>query len=291
MAESVASTAYGPMVLVALEQTLPDDRQIINDPLAYQMLPLYMKALVRACYWQPLRNLFFNLMDSTMPGLRSSFPSRKRYMGDKTLEALNTGVQSVVILGAGLDTLAYRIPQLAHVQVYEVDLPENIAYKRKKLIDIFGDVPAHVTLIPINFEQQALDEMLAKHGYLFNQQTLFIWEAVTQYLSENAVRNTFRVLAKAQPGSRLVFTYVLKDFIQGENLYGLEGLYNRFCVKDQVWLFGIDQDKVADFIGEYGWTELEQAGTAEFIEQYLKPAQRTESIAVIERAVYAEKAS
>ncbi len=289
MTESAASTAYGPMVLVAMERTFSQEKQIINDPLAYQILPLYMKAMVRACYWKPLRNLFFNLMDSSMPGLRIGFPCRKRYSNDKTLEALKAGVQSVVILGAGLDTLPYRISQLAQVQVYEVDLPENIAYKRTKLIEMFGQVPAHVILIPINFEQQKLDDTLAKHGYSFDQKSLFIWEAVTQYLSEAAVRSTFAVLAKAEQGSRLVFTYILRDFIEGKNTYGLEGLYNRFCVKDKVWFFGINQHEVADFIGEYGWRELEQAGAEEFAERYLKPAHRAESIAPIERAVCAEK--
>ncbi len=168
---------------------------------------------------------------------------------------------------------------------------DSIAQKKKGLEALYGRVPAHVTLVPINFEDQNLESVLRQQGYTFDQRTFFVWEAVTQYLTEAAVRGTFQVLAKAKPGSRLVFTYVLKDFIDGQNTYGLTSLYQRFRVKDKIWLFGLDPNAVAPFLGEYSLTVLEQVGTDEFSEHYLKPAGRTDAVALIERAAYAEKAS
>lgn len=289
MAESVTSTAYGPMVIVALERPLPKQQRIVDDPFAYQMLPLSMRLMVKACSWKPMRQLFFNLTEKNSPGLWNGFPCRKRYIDDKTVEALTASIQSVVILGAGLDTLAYRIPQLSALRVYEVDLPENIAYKQKQFEDIFGMVPAHVTLVPVNFEDQTLESALKQRGYSFEEPSLFVWEGVTQYLTEASVRATFQTLAKASSGSRLIFTYVLQDFLDGDNTYGLDSLYQRFRVKNPIWHFGLDPYDVAGFIGAYSWKVLEDVGADEFSSRYLKPAGRDEPIIQIERTVYAEK--
>lgn len=289
MSSVIPSSAYGPIVVVAVEQTLPREQRIVDDPLAYPMLPTSMKLLVRACHLKPVRQVFFNLMENAMPGMWNSFPCRKRYVGDKVIESLNAGIDSLVILGAGLDTLAYRLPQLSSIRVYEVDLPENIAFKKKRLEALYGTIPSYITLAPIDFEAQKIEDVLQGMGYSFDQKSLFIWEAVTQYLTEAAVRDTFRVLAKAKPGSRLVFTYVLKNFIEGRNTYGLDRLYQRFRVQHHWWLFGIDPQDVAGFIGDYSWNLLEHVGADEFAERYLRPAGRMGAVAEIERAVYAEK--
>lgn len=279
------------MVIVAAEQALPKEQRIIDDPLAYQMLPMYMKLMVKACNLKPVRHAFVNLMEKNMPGLWNGFPCRKRYIEDMVIESLNSGIEAIVILGAGLDTLAHRIPQLSAIRVYEVDLPQNIAYKTKKLEALYGMIPSHMTLVPIDFEKQNLENVLKQHGYSFDQKSFFVWEGVTQYLTEAAVRDTLQFLAKAKPGSRMVFTYVLKDFIDGQNTYGLDSLYQRFRVKNQWWLFGMYPHDVAAFIGEYSWRVLEQVGADEFSKRYLKPAGRMGAIAEIERAVYAEKAA
>jgi methyltransferase (TIGR00027 family) len=291
MAESVTSTAYGTVFITALEQCLPEQQRIIDDATAYQMLPLYAKLMVKPCNFRPLWQAFFNLLEKTSPGVYTGLVCRKRYIGDKVTETLNAGIDSLVILGAGLDTLAYRIPQLSSAHVYEVDLPENINYKRKKLEALFGTVPAHVSLVPVDFEAQRLESALKQAGYSFDQRTFFVWEGVTQYLTEVAVRDTFAFLAKAKSGSHLAFTYVMKDFIDGQNMYESAALYQRFRVKSQVWQFGIHPHDVARFIGEYGWKELEQVGADECSERYLKPIGRTGLIAAIERVVYAEKLS
>lgn len=289
MAETVASTAYGPMVLTALERTLLPSQRIIDDLLAYRMLPSGMKLMVQACHFKPVRQLFVGLMEKSMPGLLAGFVSRKRYINDKMLESLNIGIEAVVILGAGLDTLAYRIPQLASVKVYEVDLPENIHYKERQLKALFGAVPAHVTLVSINFEDQNLNDVLQQAGYSFDYKTAFVWEAVTQYLSESAVRETFQALAKAKSGSRLLFTYVLQEFIDGTNTFGLESLYQRFRIKSDLWKFGLHPEAVGNFIADYGWRVLEQVGANEYSSRYLHPVGRSEPVAVIERIVYALK--
>ncbi|MBZ0304343.1 MAG: SAM-dependent methyltransferase [Anaerolineae bacterium] len=289
MAETAASTAYGPIVIAGLEHTLPPDRRIVDDPMAEHMLPPSMRFMVQTGQVPVLRRVWFWLLEAVSPGVYAGIVCRKRYIEDKVVESLDSSLDAVVILGAGLDTLAYRLPQLASLKVYEVDLPENVDYKRKALEAIYGRVPDQVTLVPINFEDQTLESALVQAGYSFDQRSFFVWEGVTQYLTEAAVRATFDFLAKAKPGSRLVLTYVLKDFIDGVNTYGQDGLYKRFRVRNQVWRFGMHPQAVDSFLSDYSWKLLEQVHSEDYIRRYLNPAQRTQPILEIEPAVYAEK--
>ena len=235
-----------------------------------------------------MRTMLVSATEKTGQGLWGSMLCRKRYIDDM-LHNASGAFDAVVILGAGLDTRAYRMADLSKLPVFEVDLPENIAFKRKRLLDLYGKVPDHVRLIPIDFERQELETVLNQHGYRAAQPTFFIWEAVTQYLTEAAVRKTFDVLAKAASGSRLVFTYIRQDFIDGTNLYGAAAAYQRFRVKRKVWHFGLAPDQVAAFLGHYTWRELEQMGSREFVERYVQPSGRDLPVSELERSVYADK--
>ncbi len=140
--------------------------------------------------------------------MEQAFPREKRLLDDEVADALKTGIVQVVNLGAGWDSRAYRLPGLRGARVFEVDLPETTEAKRKKLEHLFGRVPENVMLVPIDIDREDLDEALRSHGYRPAEKTLFVWEGVTQYLTEAGVRRTLAAIAKAPPGSRLVFTYV-----------------------------------------------------------------------------------
>jgi methyltransferase (TIGR00027 family) len=286
----IAYTAYRVMFYVALEQYQPDEHRLIHDGLARQMLPGRLKLLLTLFGVKPLRQGFFSLIERGFPGTRGGL-CRKRYIDDKLVEVLDGGIDTVVILGSGLDTRAYRIPQLATLPVFEVDLPQMITYKERKLRQLYGSVPSHVRLIPLDFDRQTVEDGLKSHGYSPDQKSFFIWEGVTQYISEPAVCAVFEFLAKVRPGSRIVFTYIVKDFIDGERTYGLERLYQQTRGKKPMWQFGLQPSQVAAFIGEYSWKELEQVGPDEYRQRYLNPMGRTEAVMEIERMVYAQKAT
>lgn len=216
MENKAAKTAWGPMFQVALEQLVPEGQRVIHDPIAYQLMPAYLKGLVNLCRLGTLRRTLLNLADRQVPGIRGGVLCRKRYVEGKLGDALNAGFQSIVVLGAGFDTLAYRVPDLASRQVYEVDLPQIIQSKEARLQRLFGWVPAHVKLVSIDFDSQELEAVLRQAGYLGAEPAFFVWEGVTQYISETAVRSVFEFFRKASSGSQLVFTYVRKDFIEGK---------------------------------------------------------------------------
>lgn len=284
MENAVARTALGPMLIAAVEQY--EHPPLLRDDLARRILPGVTGAVAGLARWSPVRHQLVKVVERQVPGLWGSMLCRKRYIDD-TLAA--SAAEAVVILGAGFDTLAYRLPALAGTTVYEVDHPANSARKRAAVTRMLGSFPESVTQVPIDFETQDLGEELTKRGYDGTAKTFFVWEAVTQYLTEAGVRKTFGFLRTAPAGSRLTFTFLRKDFLDGVELYGAEAAYRGFVVKRGLWRFGFAPEEVAGFLAEYGWREVEQMGPAEFSARYIEPSGRVMPVSEVERSVHAEK--
>ncbi|OMC41028.1 SAM-dependent methyltransferase [Mycobacterium sp. IS-1264] len=287
----VAQTAFGPMVLAAVEQNEPPGRRLVDDDLADLFLPAPLRWLVAATRAAPIRHLMIRGSEFTGPGLWVNMACRKRFIADKLAEALsdNQDIDAVVILGAGLDTRPYRLTRQVRMPVFEVDLPVNIARKAKTVRRVLGEPPLSVRLVALDFERDDLLTSLAEHGYHTDYRAFFICEGVTQYLTEDGVRRTLEGLRAAAPGSRFVFTYVRRDFIDGTNLYGTRTLYRNTRERHQLWHFGLQPDEVAGFLGEYGWRLVEQAGPDEFVQRYVEPTGRKLPASQLEWSVYAEK--
>jgi methyltransferase (TIGR00027 family) len=283
-----AQTAFGPMVLTAVEQNEPPDRRLADDDLAELFLPATMRWLVRATRWGPARRLMIRGSEFTGPGLWVNMACRKRFIDDKLKEALDD-IDAVVILGAGLDTRAYRLNRQVRIPVFEVDLPVNIARKAKTVRRVLGGLPLSVRLVALDFERDDLLTSLAEHGYRTDYRAFFVCEGVTQYLTEDGVRRTLEGLRAAAPGSRLVFTYVRRDFIDGTNRYDTRTLYRNVRERQQLWRFGLEPDEVAGFIADYGWRLVEQAGPDEFVQRYVEPTGRKLNASQLEWSAYAEK--
>ncbi|OBI94670.1 methyltransferase [Mycobacterium alsense] len=284
----VAQTAFGPMVLAAVEHNEPPGRRLVDDDLAELFLPSRLRWLVAATRWAPARRLMVRASEYTGPGLWANLACRKRFIADKLDEARD-GIDAVVILGAGLDTRGYLLTRRVRIPVFEVDLPVNIARKAQTVRRVLGSLPLSVRLVALDFERDDLLTSLAEHGYRTDYRAFFICEGVTQYLTEGGVRRTLEGLRAAAPGSRLVFTYVRKDFIDGTNLYGARTLYRNVRERRRLWRFGLQPEDVAEFIAEYGWRLVEQAGPDELVRRYVEPAGRKLPASQLEWSAYAEK--
>ncbi|MGH3561582.1 MAG: SAM-dependent methyltransferase [Mycobacterium sp.] len=284
----VAQTALGPMVLAAIEQHEPPGQRLVDDDLAALFLPTRMRWLVAALRQPQLRRLFIAAMQRSGPGLWANLTCRKRFIDDKLDEALGD-IDATAILGAGLDTRAYQLTRRTRIPTFEVDLPVNIARKAATVRRVLGSLPLSVRLVALNFERDDLLTALAEHGYHTDWRTFFICEGVTQYLTDGAVRRTLAGLQAAAPGSKLVFTYVRRDFIDGTNLYDTPRLYRRVRQRRQLWHFGLRTEEVADFLAEYGWQLLEQAGPEQLVSRYIEPTGRNLTASDLEWSAYAEK--
>jgi methyltransferase (TIGR00027 family) len=199
------------------------------------------------------------------------------------------GLDAVVNLGAGFDTRLYRLPPASGVPAWEADLPENVATKRGRLRQLLGGVPPNVRLVAIDLEREKLGQILARHGYATGSRTLFIAEALTQYLHDQAIAELFGFLAEAATGSGLLFTYVLSSLIEGRAMYGQEALYQRYVAKRAIWLWGLDPEAVGSFLGGHGWRMLDHPDYAALAERYVRPTGRDLASTPIERIVYAQK--
>ena len=283
-----AQTAFGPMVEAAIEQYEPPDRRLVDDDLAAAILPAGQRAVVGALRWPLLRRLTISVGEKAVRGSWALICCRKRFIDDKLDEAL-PDVDAVVILGAGLDTRGLRLARRSDLPVFEVDLPVNIARKKAAVQRAIGAIPASVRLVPLDFERDDLFGVLSEHGYRTDARTFFVWEGVTQYLTEDAVRTTLTALQAAPAGSRLVFTYIREDFIDGRNMYDAAVLYKRFRQRRQVWKFGLDPDDVAAFVGTYDWQLVEQAGPDYYLQNYIQPAGRDLAASDLEWTAYCAK--
>jgi methyltransferase (TIGR00027 family) len=285
-----AQTAFGPMMLVAMEQTEPPGRRLVDDDLAARFLPAPTRWLVTATPPKLMRRLMMAAMERDGPGLWANMTCRKRYVADKVAAALDN-IDAVVVLGAGLDTLAYRLARQTRLPIFEVDQPVNIERKAKAVRRVLGELPSSVRLVPLDFEHDDVLTTLTGLGYRADYRTFFVWEAVTQYLTADAVHATLESLRPAAPGSRLVFTYVRRDFIDGVNFYGAEQLYRRFRQRQQLWRFGLLPEEATAFLDRHGWRLVEQLGPEEIVRRYVEPTGRDLTASQVEWSAYAEKTS
>lgn len=288
MAKEAAKTGMGPTTLIAMEQYFPQKERIVKDEFAYKMHPFILKLFVRLTKYNWLRKWMISKMEKSFPGLYASMMCRKRYIDEKIINSANQ-INAVVNLGAGFDTRSLRIPQLSQIPIWELDQPENVQQKQKRLKEIFGTIPLHIKLVSIDFDHQDLGTVLSSNDFSNNIKTFFVWEAVTQYLTEKGIRSTFDYLAKAVSGSRLAFTYVRKDFIDGTEVFNWENNYKRFVKDNKIWLFGMEVGAWSNFMKEYGWRVIEDVDYEELNKKYIEPIGRVLSTTPVERLVYAEK--
>jgi methyltransferase (TIGR00027 family) len=119
-------------------------------------------------------------------------------------EALNGGATQLVILGAGLDARAWRLPEAGRARTFEVDHPATQRYKRARA----GRATGELHFVPVDFERDSLDARLAEAGHDAAARTMWIWEGVTPYLPLEATRATLGVVAaRSARGSTLAMTY------------------------------------------------------------------------------------
>lgn len=192
-------TALRVASLRAVHQLL-DEPLILADPIA---LPLLGAATEAA-----LRDDPFTLNDPLSRGLRGTLVARSRYVEDQLQRCVAAGVRQYVVLGAGLDTFAYRNPYRDEgLQVFEVDHPGTQRWKQQLLADAGIGVPASLTFVPMDFERDDLAGALRQAGLRIDQPACVSWMGVSMYLTADAVQATLGTLATWAAGSCLCFDH------------------------------------------------------------------------------------
>lgn len=178
---------------------------VSTDAWAERLLPGPLSALVRASELPGARTLMRLVSGGTVDHL-----ALRTAALDSAL--LASACEQLVILGAGLDARALRLPELADVPVFEVDHPDTQRVKRRAL----GETRAELHFVGVDFARDSLDDALEAAGHDAARSTFFLWEGVTMYLPAVAARATAQVIGcRAAPGSALGFTYVVPDLLPG----------------------------------------------------------------------------
>jgi methyltransferase (TIGR00027 family) len=195
--------------------------------------------------------------------------ARTRWI-DELFARVLPSVEQVLLLGAGFDTRAYRLPGMAGVQVFEVDHPSTQAAKRRILRRALGQAPGNVRFVPVVFGTGDLHEALAAAEFASRDQTLVLWEGVSNYLDADTVDATFALLSQVTaPGSPFVFTYVDGGIIDGTAPYeGARQTMQRVRSVGEPFTFGIDPDKAASFFSARGFEVLTDVAVSDLVERF-----------------------
>lgn len=188
-------TALGAASLRAAHQVL-DKAAIFADPLALTILGDEAAALVETVGRDPARQR-----------LRLFIAMRSRIAEDALAAAVARGVTQYVVLGAGLDTFAYRSPLASRLTIFEVDHPMTQNWKRERLDQAAIARPDSLRFVPTDFEREQLGDTLAAAGFDAIAPSFFSWLGVVPYLSEDAIVATLSFIASLPGGAEVVFDY------------------------------------------------------------------------------------
>jgi methyltransferase (TIGR00027 family) len=195
---------------------------------------------------------------------------RARLAEDVVERAVAAATRQYVILGAGLDSFAYRRQDLlARLVVFEVDHPATQAWKRQRLAELGVELPANLVFAPVDFETQTLRAGLLAAGFDFAASAVFSWIGVTMYLTQAAIDATVETVAACAPESRIVLTYNLPpSALQGQGLAMQRRMSRLAGGMGEPWISFFTPAEADALLRRCGFGDVEHFGPAEAIRTY-----------------------
>jgi methyltransferase (TIGR00027 family) len=259
-----------------IESQLPASQRVCYDPFAIVFTsPVFRTIgkshlLIKAVYWYlVVRRGFFGSLGQAVV--------RTKFIDDYLKKCIDGNIEQLVILGAGLDSRAYRFDGLkGKTKVFEVDHPTTQKRKMERVEKVLGSLPGHVMYVPVDFNREDLGKRLLESGYNPDSKTLFIWEGVTYYLTPESVDQTLAfVVENSGPGSSIIFDYILPSVVDGTcNLDGarLVADYQRNIGEPLV--FGIDDTTIEEWLSARGFFEVNNVTGKDLERSYFRAVGR-----------------
>jgi methyltransferase (TIGR00027 family) len=254
----------------ALESARSPGDRIVDDLFAREFLSQPFCSIADLSRFSGLGAAVRWYIDRRWPGSRASGVARTRWIDDHLIAALHDAISQVAILGAGYDTRAYRVPGMECVRVFEVDHPNTSALKQERVRKFHDGLPSHVSFVAVDFNHGSLHDALKQAGFDSNQKTLFIWEGVTNYLTETAVSATLKFIGSAAPGSQVVFTYVHQDVLHYPGKFD-GGLRLKRMLKrlEEKWTFGFDPSDLPAYLAGRGLRLIADVSSVDYRATYM----------------------
>lgn len=238
-ARKASDTAAFTAVLRAAHQLIDDAPKIVDDPIAI--------GLVEDATPERIAARKAALLSPALKIPRAAVVLRSRYTEDLLANAVGRGIGQFVILGAGLDTFAYRQPAFAHaLQIYEIDHPATQAWKRERLAAAGIAAPDNLHWAPIDFEQKTLAEGLREASFDSSRPAFFSWLGVIQYLTLPAIDATLRVVATLPSPTTIVLSFMLPDAdLPFEEAAAARAVAEDAATKGEPWLTRVSPPELA----------------------------------------------
>ncbi len=243
---------------------LADEPKVLDDPIALKILG--PRALAQLEGGEGTGG------DRLSKALRAFMAARSRYAEDELARAIARGAAQYVVLGAGLDTFAYRNPHAeAALRVFEVDYPATQEWKRQQLAATEIAIPASVTFAPVDFERQTLAEGLRDAGFDREKPAFFSWLGVSMYLTDEAITATLEFVASLPPGGGIVFDYMVpRESLGLIERMALDALSRRVESAGEPFVTFFDPKTLAERLKRIGFRSVEDLGTDEINARYFK---------------------
>jgi methyltransferase (TIGR00027 family) len=253
--DTPSHTAYRVAVSRAAHQLL-DEPHVLEDPIALAIVGAAAVAAIRAA-------LRYRLPPARY--LRAFLVARSRVAEEALAHAVRRGVRQYVVLGAGLDTFAYRNPYPADgLTVFEVDHPATQAWKRGQLETAGIALPPSLRFVAVDFETQQLGEPLADAGLRADEPAFFSWLGVSMYLTRAAIGATLGYVAGLPRGSGIVFDYAVPPAgLSPVRRLVVHALLKRVAAAGEPWKTFFEPRALAAELRALGLTELEDLGPEE----------------------------
>lgn len=207
-----------------------------------------------------------------LEGLGLAFAIRARFVEDLVTRASQGGVAQYVILGAGLDTFAYRRSDLVgRLRVFEVDRQGAQSWKRARLAELGIRPPSRLRFVPVDFEADDLGGQLTTGGFDATRPAVVSWIAVSQYLGGEAIDRTIRWAASLPRTSQLVLTYVVPpDHLSELAQAGLAWTMSQAEARGEPFRSLFRPREMAARLGDAGFTSVELVEDDELRRLYLE---------------------
>jgi methyltransferase (TIGR00027 family) len=251
------------------ESMLPEDVRIFNDPYAVRFIDPVKLAWAKD---HPVeKQAMVEAIEKAMPGWSNSIRARVRYFDDVMQNAAGKGFSQIVILGAGYDTRAYRIPTLqGRVRVFEIDRLATLGKKIEILKTIFGTIPKHVTFIPLELAQEGCCDALQKAGFSPSKKTLFVLEGLVMYLSRLSVENLMMEIAQGSDvGSAMLFDFIPPSLADGtSDDEGGIAIRTYSLQIGEPLLSGFSESEIVRFLARIGYGEVQIITSSDYAKMY-----------------------
>jgi methyltransferase (TIGR00027 family) len=246
-----------------------DENELVRGPddMAEIFLPLFAKIILNV---PMLRSIFMRKIAPS--GIYEYVLARTKLLDEFFLDALESGFQQIVLLGAGMDTRALRFANKNKgTKVFELDVHKTQQPKIEILNRKEVELPDELVFVTIDFNKQSLSDTLGSAGYRENQKSLFLWEGVTMYLNSDAVDSTLNFIREcSQVGSVVVFDYIYASVLRREHkYYGEKEIYETVSRAGEGWTFGIEDGEIEEFLSARGFKLISHHTPSELERKYL----------------------